>query len=132
MPVRTKISTKGFDEYLERVAQAGKDVDAVTAQALQAGGEVLLDGMLRRVPRDTGNLADNLSIEGPIQDGNYHYILVGLNHSADGDTVRYGTVQEYGAADTPAQPYVRPTLDEDISKARRAMRDVFKRELGIE
>lgn len=131
MPVRVKFSTKGFDEWLERVQQAGKDIDQVTAQALDAGGKVLLDGMQRRVPKDTWNLNDNLSVDGPKKDGNYHYILIGLNREVDADTARYGTVQEYGAADTPAQPYIRPTMDEDIAKARAAMRNVFKEELGL-
>lgn len=132
MPVKAKITTKGFEEWLERVAQAGKDVDQVTDQALLAGGEVLLEGMLKRVPRLTGNLAANLSIDGPQLDGNYHFIQVGLNHGVDSDTARYGAVQEYGASDTPAQPYIRPSLDSEIGKARRAMKTVFKKELGIE
>lgn len=132
MAVKAQISTKGFEEWLERVAQAGRDVDRVTDEALEEGGEVLLDGMLERVPRLTGNLARNLSVDGPHQDGNYHYILVGLNQGVDAETSRYGTVQEYGSANTPAQPYIRPTLDNDLSKARAAMRAVFKKELGIQ
>ena len=132
MPVRVKFSTKGFDEWLERVAQAGKSVDQVTDRALDAGGEVRLVGMRQRVPKDTHNLENNLSVDGPKADGNYHYIEVGLNRDVDADTARYGTVQEYGAVDTPAQPYIRPTLDTDLGKARAAMRQVFKEELGLE
>lgn len=129
MTVRVKFSTKGFDEWLERVAQAGKSVDVVTDRALAAGGQVILDGMLRRVPRDTENLAHSLSVDGPKAEGNYHYIMVGLNRGTDADTVRYGVVQEYSSADTPAQPYIRPALDEDLRKARTAMVNVFKQEL---
>jgi len=62
-------------------------------------------------------------------DGNYHFIHVGLNKGVDSDTVRYGAVQEYGAADTPAQPYIRPALDEDIRKARQVMVETAKEEL---
>lgn len=131
MPVRVKFSTKGFDEFLEQVRQMGKDVDQVTKEALQAGGDVLLDGMLRRVPRDTGNLADNLAVDGPFQDGNYVYVSVGVSTKADGETVRYATAQEYGwGPDHPAQPFVRPAMDEDMAKARAALREVFKREIG--
>lgn len=126
MAVRAGITTKGFEALLEALAQMGADVDAATDTALREGGQTLLDGMLRRVPRDTGNLAANLSIDGPHLDGNYHYITVGLNHGVDADTARYGTVQEYGAADTPAQPYIRPTLEEDMRKARQAMVRIFQ------
>jgi len=132
MTIRVKFATKGFEEWLERVAQAELDVDRVTAEALQAGGEVLLEGMLKRVPRLTGNLAENLSVDGPHQDANYHFVWVGLNRDVDADTARYGTVQEYGAADTPAQPYIRPALDADMNKARKAVRQVFKEKLGLE
>ncbi len=126
MAVRAGITTKGFEALLEALAQMGADVDAATDTALREGGQTLLDGMLRRVPRDTGNLAANLSIDGPHLDGNYHYITVGLNHGVDADTARYGAVQEYGAADTPAQPYIRPTLEEDMRKARQAMVRIFQ------
>ena len=95
---------------------------------LAAGGEVLLDGMKRRVPKDTHNLESHLTVDGPHQDGNFHYILVGISKSTDADTARYGNAQEYGTSSMPAQPYIRPTLDADKGKARRAMLEVAKRE----
>ncbi len=132
MPIRSTLTTKGFEEYLEALVQAGKDVDQVADQALDAGGLVLLDGMLRRVPRLTGNLAANLSVDGPHVDGNYHFVNVGLNHGVDPKTAKYGAVQEYGSAHTPAHSYIRPAFDEDLAKARKAMRELFKKVLGLE
>ncbi len=126
MPVRSRITTKGFAEYLEKLARSGKDIDRVSAQALEAGGEILLRGMRRRVPKDTHNLEDHLVSAGPYQEGNFVYVEVGLEKDTDADTARYGNVQEYGSAHTPAQPYVRPALDEDMKEARGAMRDVFE------
>jgi HK97 gp10 family phage protein len=123
---RTKLTTKGFEEYLEAIAQAGKDVDTVTNEALTAGGAILVDGMQRRVPKDTHNLEQHLTCTNPVQDGNYHYVEVGISKDADATTHRYGNVQEFGSAHTPAQPYFRPTFDEDMSKARAAMRKVFE------
>ena len=130
MATWVKLTTKGFEEYLENLARAGKDIDAITDRALRAGGEVLLQGMKRRVPKDTGNLEANLKIEGPKKDGNFHYILVGLVN-ADGETARYGTAQEYGTSSMAAQPYIRPTIDEDKAKAGKAMLEVFK-DAGME
>lgn len=130
MPVRVKLETKGFEEYLERIAQAGKDVDHAADEALQAGGEVLLEGMDRRVPKDTHNLEQHLTIEGPVNDGNYHYITVGIAKDTDADTARYGNAQEYGTSSMAAQPYIRPTLDSDMGKARKAMRAILEM-LGI-
>lgn len=127
MATWVKLTTKGFEEYLENLAQAGKDIDAITDKALNAGGEVLLNGMKRRVPKDTHNLESKLRIEGPHRDGNYHSILVGLVN-ADADTARYGTAQEYGTSSMAAQPYIRPTIDEDKGQAGKAMLEVFKEE----
>ena len=122
MVVRAKLETKGFAEYLERIVQAGRDVDQAADQALLAGGEVLLSGMQRRVPKDTHNLEQHLTIDGPHQDGNFHYIQVGIDRSTDAETARYGNAQEYGTSSMAAQPYIRPTIDTDYRRARAEMK----------
>jgi HK97 gp10 family phage protein len=126
MGLKTKLTTKGFEDYLERLAAAHADIDAICDEALAAGGEILLEGMQRRVPKDTHNLENHLSVSEPMQDGNFHSINIGLVGEVDAKTALYGNVQEFGSAHTPAQPYVRPTMDEDMGKARKAMRQVFK------
>ena len=126
MPIKTRLTTKGFAEYLERLAQAGKNIDAIAGEALLAGGEVLLEGMRRRVPVDTHNLQNHLKLAGPTQDGNFSYVEVGLV-GADAETARYGNVQEFGSSSMAAQPYVRPTMDEDMKKARAKMKEVFEK-----
>lgn len=132
MPIKTRITTQGFSEYLERLAKAGRDIDAVSDEALREGGEILLNGMRTRVPIDTHNLQQSLAVDGPKQDGNFHYVEVGLVN-ADAETARYGTAQEYGWSDHAGQPYIRPTLDGDMAKARSEMRKVFvSAEVGIE
>lgn len=127
MPIRGKLSTKGFEEFLERIARAGRDIDAAADRALADGGQVLVGGMKQRAPKDTHNLENHLVMDGPKQDGNYHYIEVGLV-GADAETARYGTAQEYGTSSMAAQPYIRPTLDRDMRKARGAMKAVFEEE----
>jgi HK97 gp10 family phage protein len=124
MPIKTKLTTKGLEEWLERLAQAGQDIDAVAGEALVAGGEILLDGMRRRVPVDTHNLQNHLNLQGPSQDGNFIFVEVGLQ-GAEAETARYGAAQEFGTSSMPAQPYVRPTLDEDMKKARAKMVETF-------
>jgi HK97 gp10 family phage protein len=126
MTVRAKLTTSGFSEYLEKLAQAGKDVDQAAAAALEAGGDVLLEGMQRRVPKDTHNLEQHLERTEPEQDGNYVFVLVGLNKDADADTARYGNAQEYGTSSMTAQPYIRPTLDSDMGAARKTMKKVLE------
>lgn len=127
MVCRVSFSLKGFEEYLEKIAEAGRDVDAAADLANVAGGDVLLDGMLRRVARRTGNLAEHLECTTPKADGNFHYIEVGMPKKTDAETARYGNVQEYGSARMPAHPYIRPTFDEDKAKARKAQRESLKK-----
>jgi len=126
MTVRARLDTKGFSEYLEKLVQAGKNVDQAAAAALEAGGDVLLKGMQRRVPKDTGNLESHLERTEPEQDGNYIFVMVGLSKNADARTARYAVAQEYGTSSMTAQPYIRPTLDSDMGAARKAMRVVLE------
>ena len=125
MTVKSSITTKGFSEYLERLARGGKDIDAVAGQALQAGGAVLVPGMQRRVRKGTHNLEEHISASEVKRDGNFSYIEVGLI-DVDAETARYGNANEYGTSSMPAQPYIRPALDEDMSKARAEMRREFE------
>jgi HK97 gp10 family phage protein len=116
-----------LDEYLERIAAAGKNVDEAAAVALRAGGEVARDGMVRRVAKDTHNLEAHIEISEVVQDGNYSYIKVGVLH-ADAETARYGNAQEYGTSSMAAQSYIRATMDEDGAKIKRAMKESFEGE----
>ena len=116
---------KGFDEYLQVIADAGKSVDGAAEKAVIAGADVLLAGMQRRVPKDTLNLHDHLKRTQPKREGNFVSVQVGVLE-ADADTARYGNVQEFGSATMKAQPYIRPTLDGDRAKMRRAQREALE------
>lgn len=127
MPIKTRLTTKGLEEYLEEIVRAGQDIDAAADEALPAGGEVLVQGMKARVAVDTHNLQNHIGMTKPQRDGDFHFIEVGLVGDVDANTARYGNVQEFGSAHTPAHPYVRPALDTEIGKARARMREVFER-----
>ena len=123
MPIRATLDTSGIEEFLEEIARLGKNIDQAAAKALEIGGDVLLTGMLNRVPRDTGNLANNLKRTEPEQDGNYIFILVGISKDVDAKTARYGTAQEYGTSSMAAHSYIRSTIDHDMLDARIAMNE---------
>lgn len=124
--MRASLDTKGINETLEDLLHKIEDIDDAAGDALAAGGDVLLQGMERRVPRDTNNLANHLERTPVEQEGNYLSIHVGLSKRANKRTAIYGTVQEYGSSSNAAQPYVRPTIDSDMSHAQRAIIDVLK------
>ena len=120
--MRGKITTSGFDEYLERIQKAGRDIDAAIHEALKDGGAVAIEGMHRRVPKDTLNLENHLEATEPQQDGNYSFVLVGISKRANAETARYGYAQEFGTSSMQGHPYIRPTMDEDRAKIRAAIR----------
>ena len=122
MTTRAKISTKGFEEYLEKLASIGADVDESIQRALIAGAEVAVEGMRRRVPKDTHNLEKHIQATEVKQNGNFSFVEIGVLN-ADDETARYGNAQEYGTSSMPAQPYIRPTIAEDREKIRRAMKE---------
>jgi HK97 gp10 family phage protein len=128
MAVRGNLSLKGLEKYLETLAEAGKDVDAAADRANVAGGDVALAGTERRVPKDTHNLEQHLSRSAPQADGNFHYVTVGLDPDTDADTARYGNAQEFGTSEMAAQPYIRPTFDEDKAKIRKAQRQSLEQD----
>jgi HK97 gp10 family phage protein len=125
MPFKVRLVTKGFEEYFEALQKAGKDIDAAADKALLTGAKVVQVEMQRLAPVLTGNLKDHIKIKGPVQDGNEHYIEVGVIHDlafTDKRTAIYAAVQEYGSSDTPAHPYIRPGIDYSKREAIKAMK----------
>jgi len=134
MTTQTSLSTKGFEEYLERIARAGINIDDSADKALLAGGEEIQEEMLRHVPQFTMNLAKHIQIKGPIRDGNYHFVEVGVIHDAaftDANTARYGNAQEYGSVKNVAHPYIRPGMKIGKSAATKAMKESLKADGAI-
>lgn len=126
MTTQTNVKTSGFDEYLEKIAKAGSNIDASADKAVLAGGEVFQDEMIANVPLLTGNLADHIKIKGPIRDGNFHYVEVGVIHDdafTDAETARYGNAQEYGSVKNAAHPYIRPGATSGKPKATKKMKE---------
>ena len=121
--MKTVLTTRGFDEYLDKLAKAGKDIDPIADEALDAGSAVLETGMLKRAPELPGHLKSKIGRR-KITDGNYHAVEIGIQN-VDRETELYFFYQEMGSAHAPAHPYLRPTFDHDRSKARNEMKRVF-------
>lgn len=134
MVTRIKVSTSGLESFLEDIAKLGLDVDEAVHRALRAGAAVAKDGLRRRVPKDTHNLEFHLHATEVKQEGNTSFVLVGVMEDdgspADAETARYANSQEYGTSSMAAQPYVRPTIEEDKGAIKKAMRDELKGVLG--
>lgn len=105
------------------------EVDAVAAEMLDAAADLLLEGMLKRVPIDQHDLEKTLWRDSVKQDGNLFSVEVGLMDAPKKIAI-YGNVQEYGSGSVPAQSYVRATEKADKGKVYRKMRQIFKSRFG--
>lgn len=100
-------------------------IDDIAGDMLDAGAEVALAGMQRRVRVRTSKLKDHLKRSEIKRDGNVSFVEIGLIN-APAEVVRYGTVNEFGSSSVKAQSYVRATMNEDKGKIYRAMKARLK------
>jgi len=122
---RSRLNTGGFEEYLEKLAKAGADIDSTTDEALSAGGEILEAGMVSRAPEETGHLKSRIQLIGPVTNGNFHYVEIGL-FNIDRKKELYFFYQENGSPRNAAHPFIRPTFNVDMKNAREKMKEIFK------
>ena len=123
--MKATLSTKGFADFLELIAEMGEDVNEAAVEALNAGADVIQAGMKKRAPKRTHRLENAIDKSDVMVEGNEITIEIGLLHGGDKEANRYGPVNEFGKANMAAQPFVRPTMKEDGNKANQAMKAVF-------
>lgn len=115
-------------ELYDQLAELGEDIDQVAAESLDAGADVVLAGMKKRVPVDTGDLKNQLKKGKTKRDGNVTMIEIGQvgedSKISPQDAIK-ANVNEFGSSSMQAQPFVRPTMTEDKSKINKAMRKPF-------
>lgn len=118
----------GYKE-LERVLKQLPDALAkrVVLNGLRAGGRVLVKGMKERAPVRTGELAASpvVTTAGKATRGKGHAVI-GFRKP----TSRRVHLTEFGTENAPAQPFIRPTLDEDGAEAIKKIGEIMGR--GVE
>lgn len=113
---------EGLDDLLKAFAKltevtSGDDL----ADAAEPGAQILLDGMQQRVAVDTGELHDSLRIEVTTHGDSAEVFL-----ETDSD---HAEANEFGTHHMPAQPFIRPTFDEDGDKAIDAIADALGKKI---
>lgn len=107
----TTMQVKGFAE-LERLLVRLPDAIAkkVTVNGLKAGGRVLVKGMKARAPRLTGKLADSPMVTSSKKSTkNKGQAVVGFKKP----TSRRVHLTEFGTEHSKAEPFIRPTIEQD-------------------
>lgn len=108
------MSIDGLDEFQHVIAHLIDQTNSEKlAEMLGSGADRLLRGMQRRVAVDSGELRDSLGIEITTHGDTAEVsIQAGTDHAE---------ANEFGTHDMAAQPFMRPTMDED---GPRAIEDV--------
>jgi hypothetical protein len=129
MTVRASFTLTGLDKYLEDLAAAAVDVDAVIAEVLEETAPIAEDEMHTNLRKSselwTGATAATLYSTNAQQDGNFTFIEFGADTLKD----PAGFYKEYGTARQAAEPFLRPALSSHRLKnaLRNAMKTIMQR-----
>lgn len=113
-------------EFIGAVKTNLENLDYILDQDLREYLEEAVSLAQLYVPVDTGRLRDSIRLEG--EAGNY-VLIADARNPVSGEP--YGGYVEYGTSRMPAQPYMRPALNEIMPKLtdriKLSLRDVFSR-----
>jgi HK97 gp10 family phage protein len=99
----------------------------VGGRALKAAGELIADQARTRVPVDTGRLEDSITVSLTTAKSGERRGVIGFKR---GHGSRIAHLVEYGTVKTPAQPFIRPAIDDKAEDAIALMGGMLWR--GIE
>ncbi len=106
MSLQLTVNLQGIPELqdkLNKMEAAGQKTTLVPA--VEQGAEILRADAAQRAPRDSGALADNMTMDIVKQDRNYVSIKVGPDRKQ-----WYGRLVENGTVYIPPQPFLAPAL----------------------
>ena len=142
------IKVDGLQQLGERMAKLSADMSTKIARAATgAAAGIVKKEAARRAPvakeayvvrqneGDKGvlvqpkNLGKNVIMKKVKSNLTSEHIVTLRAKRKDGYARRIGTLQEYGTANMPAQPFLRPAFDENTQKAIDAMKDRIEKRL---
>lgn len=120
--IRTEVV--GLPELQRKLKRAGEEGLKAEAEGFEVGAQVIVAAAQQNIRDkdiiDTGNLLDSVQPWPAERDAKG-------NVSVDiGTPVEYGTYHEFGTSRMAARPWLRPALDENIDKARKAVEYAVK------
>jgi hypothetical protein len=136
--MKLSLKLEGFENYLEELVKAGKDIDRIAEEGLEKGADIFISGMQRRAP--FGRIRTRIRKSAIGRDGNKRYLYVGVLRDSSAEDARIANVWEFGGRTAPsskyprrkprpgirARPFIRPSLCQDAGRARKEMEDVFQ------
>jgi HK97 gp10 family phage protein len=128
MTTRGTFSLGNLDDYLERIAAAGRDVDEACARALEDAAPIVTDKMhedLRKSSETwTGRTDATIQASTPQREGSYTFVEI----TAGGPSAPQAFYKEFGRTRQAAEPFFRTAF----SNRRHLFRNAIKKRLTEE
>ena len=116
---------KLIEDLLKRLPE--EVAKKVTVNGLKAGARVIAKGMKQRVPVKTGKLRESITVSSSNKSTRGKgLVVVGFKKP----TSRRAHLTEFGTEHSRAEPFIRPTLDEDGAAAIKQIGEAMGR--GVE
>ena len=117
---------KGIEKRLQTLAK--KASKETIDKALEAGEEVILDGMRKNVPKDTWDLHNSLGELRKSGSGLNRKAIVGIN-SDNRDIIERGYYQEHGTKLYNGKKWMKKSSQNSKNEAIKAVADSLKEDL---
>jgi HK97 gp10 family phage protein len=129
--LRAGIRLSGFDEYLKKIEQAGKNVDEAVRKAIDESVKPIVEDMKAGATRHkrSGDVYEAIRATPAERSGNYTYSNVGVDIDNHPEAIE-AVFQEYGDSHSPGfpDPFIRPAFDNNKSKIKKIQREVLIKE----
>jgi len=118
----------GIDELIQGMSLEAERIDRNGPAAAMAGAKVAIRAMEDTVPVRTGGLKGHIKAKGPFYNSvdGHHADVFPTGKDPHGE--RYetiGAVQEYGRSNMPAQPWMRPAVENNGDAIGAAVADTL-------
>ena len=125
---KAKFEITGVREYLERLKQAGADIDKAVAEAVHESAKPIEEDIRvwAEKHKRTGAVLEGVDLSRSQADGDLIYVTVGI----DGDktpTSWHAAFVEYGTPRMAADPGIQTAFKVNKAKVKRIQRAVLKK-----
>ncbi|MDD4521686.1 MAG: HK97 gp10 family phage protein [Methanosarcina sp.] len=118
-----KIEIKGISELQNAFKALDQDIQGILSDAVSQGAAVVERSAKQKVRVKTGNLRNSIGEMKKTSSSTRVESQVGTD-------VEYGPANEFGTRRMPAQPYLRPAIDENEAQIKAAIEQAISSRLG--
>ena len=122
--MKPTFDTKELKQFAKDIMKIDGGVKKVLKPIVDSIGEKLLTDVKNRVPKDTGNLKDNVKLTKHRTTNTRASATISVRKDA-----WYGNQVELGTGKMVAQPFLRPAVDDNESEYTKEMQDKIMKEI---